>query len=180
MLISRDSYLIFLNYVGLIISTLVLIDINIFGEYSIMIYGYILFTLIIIYFVFGNIFLLTRKKLMRLYSDGLIELRYSLSSSDDKICDLECRMVDYSDEWYELDKSMFGFNGDMDLGYYQKYLSNINLSSGLFKESELRLGVKRMRQMYDIHKSDYIIFCIIYSIFYIIFSALMFFIFFII
>jgi hypothetical protein len=73
----------------------------------------------------------------------------------------------------ELDKSMFGFtNAKMSVEYFNTHLSNINTSDALFKESELRLGVKRIRRMYEINKGDKSTYRILFSMLYIFISGL--------
>jgi hypothetical protein len=52
------------------------------------------------------------------------------------------------------------------------HLSNINTSDALFKESELRLGVKRIRRMYEINKGDKSTYRILFSMLYIFISGL--------
>ena len=116
---------------------------------------------------------MTRKKLMNIYPDAYIQLRYDTNLQGDKISKLECKMCDYSDYWYELDKSMFGFIDDkMTVDYYNMHLSNINTSDALFKESELRLGVKRIHKLYKMYKSDYITYRILFGMLYIFVSGL--------
>lgn len=173
MLLRRDRYLIFVNYVSLIFLAFHGFDIKIFGEHTIWIVGYILLTLLSIYYCFDNMFLLTCKKLMDIYPDAYIQLRYETNFKGDKVSKLECKMCDYSDYWYELDKSMFGFiNEKMSIDYFTSHLSNINTSDALFKESELRLGVKRIRKMYEINKSDKTTYRILFSMLYIFISGL--------
>jgi hypothetical protein len=172
MLLRRDRYLIFVNYLSFIFVTLHLLNID-FGEYGIWIMGYILVSLLFVYYCFGNMFLLTRKKLMNIYPDAYIQLRYDTNVKGDKVTKLECQMCDYSDYWYELDKSMFGFtNEKMSVEYFNTHLSNINTSDALFKESELRLGVKRIRRMYEINKGDKSTYRILFSMLYIFISGL--------
>lgn len=173
MLLRRDRYLIFVNYISFLFVTLHLLNIDIFGRYDEWIIGYILVTLLFIYYCFNRMFLLTRKKLMKIYPDAYIQLRYDTNFKGDKISKLECQMRDYSDYWYELDKSMFGFiDDDMTVEYFTSHLSDINTSDALFKESELRLGVKRIYSLYKMGKSDYIIYRILFSMLYIFFSGL--------
>ena len=172
MLLRRDKYLVFVNYLSFIFVTLHLLNID-FGEYGIWIMGYILVSLLFVYYCFGNMFLLTRKKLMDIYPDAYIQLRYDTNVKGDKVTKLECQMCDYSDYWYELDKSMFGFtNEKMSVDYYNMHLSNINTSDALFKESELRLGVKRIRRMYEINKGEKSTYRILFSMLYIFISGL--------
>lgn len=173
MLLRRDKYLIFVNYISFLFVTLHLLNIDIFGRYSEWIIGYILVTLLFIYYCFNRMFLLTRKKLMNIYPDAYIQLRYDTNLQGDKISKLECQMCDYSDYWYELDKSMFGFIDDkMTVEYFTTHLSNINTSDALFKESELRLGVKRIYSLYKMCKSDYVTYRILFGMLYIFLSGL--------
>ena len=110
---------------------------------------------------------------MKIYPDAYIQLRYDTNLNGDKVTKLECQMCDYSDYWYELDKSMFGFTDEkMSVDYYNMHLSNINTSDALFKESELRLGVKRIRRMYEINKGDKTTYRILFSMLYIFISGL--------
>lgn len=172
MLLRRDKYLVFVNYLSFIFVTLHLLKID-FGKYGVWIMGYVLVSLLFVYYCFGNMFLLTRKKLMDIYPDAYIKLRYDTNLNGDKITKLECQMCDYSDYWYELDKSMFGFTDEkMGLDYFNTHLSNVNTSDGLFNESELRLSVKRFRRMYDLSKSDYNTYRILFGMFYIFVSGL--------
>ena len=173
MLLRRDRYLIFVNYISFLFVTLHLLNIDIFGRYNEWIIGYILITLLLIYYCFNRMFLLTRKKLMNIYPNTYIQLRYDTNLKGDKISKLECKMCDYSDYWYELDKSMFGFIDDkMTVNYFKTHLSDISTSDALFKESELRLGVKRIRRMYDNNKGNKSTYCILFSMLYIFVSGL--------
>lgn len=173
MLLRRDRYLIFVNYISFLFVTLHLLNIDIFGRYNEWIIGYIIVTLLFIYYSFNRMFLLTRKKLMKIYPDAYIQLRYDTNLKGDKISKLECKMCDYSDYWYELDKSMFGFIDDkMTVDYFRTHLSDISTSDALFKESELRLGVKRIYSLYKMCKSDYVTYRILFGMLYIFVSGL--------
>ncbi len=170
MLLRRDRYLIFVNYISFLFVTLHLLNIDIFGRYNEWIIGYIIVTLLFIYYCFNRLFLLTRKKLMNICPDTYIRLRYDTNLEGDKISKLECKMYDY---WYELDKSMFGFIDDnMSVDYFTTHLSKINTSDALFKESELRLGVKRIYRLYKRCKGDYVAYRILIGMLYIFVSVL--------
>lgn len=170
MLLRRDRYLIFVNYISFLFVSLHLLNIDIFGRYNEWIIGYIIVTLLFIYYCFNRLFLLTRKKLMNKHLDTHIRLRYDTNLEGDKISKLECKLYDY---WYELDKSMFGFTDDkMTVEYFTTHLSNINTSDGLFKESELRLGVKRIYRLYKRCKDDYVAYRILIGMLYIFVSVL--------
>ena len=173
MLLRRDKYLVFVNYLSFTFVTLHLLNMDIFGRYSEWIIGYIIVTLLFIYYCFNGMFLLTRKKLMKIYPDAYIQLRYDTNLEGDKISKLECKMCDYSDYWYELDQSMFGFIDDkMSVDYFTTHLSDINTSDALFKESELRLGVKRIYRLYKRCKGDYVAYRILIGMLYIFVSIL--------
>jgi hypothetical protein len=152
-----------------------LINIDIFGDYMNQFIGYILFTFLFIYYCYGDIFKITRKKLCKLYPSGYIQLRYGTDSRNRYITRLECKMVEYSDYWYELDKSMFGYvDKFMDVSFYKKHLCNIRTSDELFNESERCLSSNKVRRLYDMYKSDLFSFRVIYGIFYIFLSLLYF------
>jgi hypothetical protein len=167
-----------MNYVIIIIISFHLLGLDIFGDYMNQFIGYILFTFLFIYYCYGDIFKLTRKKLWKLYPSGYIQLRYNTDSRNRYITHLECKMVGYSNYWYELDKSMFGYiDKRMDVSYYGKHLCKIRTSDVLFNESERCLSSNKVRRLYDMYKSDLFSFRVIYGIFYIfyIFLSLLYF-----
>ncbi len=175
MLIRRESYLLCMNYVIIFIISFHLLGLDIFGKYMNHVIGYILFTFIFVYYCYGGIFNITRKKLRKLYPCDYIQLRYDTDLQNRNITRLECNMVNYSDNWYDLDKSMFGFvNGVMDKSFYDKHLRSIRTSEELFNESERCLMSRRVRRSYDMHKSDLLSFRILYGILYIFLSVLYF------
>ena len=147
------------------------IDINNFGY----ILGYLVISFTFIYYCFGNIFLLTRKKLFTRYPCGGIEFRYKLSKDRCFVKRLECCFLDYSDAWYELDMRMFGFIGsDMDISYYNSKILSISNIEELFEESDRVLSLKRNRSRYENDKSDKNQIRLALSFYYILFSVIYF------
>jgi hypothetical protein len=173
MLLSRDKYLVFFNFFILLCVSLPLLGIEIYNFGYIL--GYLLISLLFIYYCFGDIFLLTRKKLWKYYQNGFIKLRYKISDDGKFIKHLECCLLDYSESWYELDLSMFGYIDEpMDIKYFNEKLSSIHDINVLFDESDTILSLTRNRRLYESHKYDKIQRNWALSIYYILFSLIYF------
>lgn len=173
MLLSRDKYLVFFNFFILLCVSLPLLGIDIYNFAYIL--GYLLISFLFIYYCFGDIFLLTRKKLWKHYRNGFIKLRYKVSDDGNFIKCLECCLLDYSKTWYELDTSMFGYvDKAMDIEYFNERLSSIHDIKVLFDESDTILSLTRNRRRYESHKDDKVQKYWALSIYYILFSLIYF------
>lgn len=172
MLISRISYLIFFNIIILLSICISFLGIDNI-EYII---GWLITLFIFIYYCYGNIFLVTRNKLLNRFPCGIMKLRPYYDDGGNYVKKLYINIPYYNDVWYELDISMFGFIGSdkMSIKYYRDNIMLLSDSEDLYKLSERNLSVRRLYNSYQGYKSELLVIRILYSIFFILFSIIFF------
>lgn len=170
MVIQRDSYLIFFNYLILSLVTMSIFNNDIFGVNCSYIIFYALSLMIFVYYCFNNMFCLSRKRLCKM-DDGVIEFRCKMNDDNVHIDKLECRMMEYDDYWYELDCNMFGFTiNKMDYEFYSKNLLSVHTVHGLVKEINRILGVRRRYDDYRACKHDKLLLRSVYTFYFLLYS----------
>lgn len=172
MLISRISYLIFFNIIILLSICISFLGIDNI-EYII---GWLTTLFIFIYYCYSNLFVISRKKLLKRFPCGIMKLRPYYDNGGKYVEKLCINIPYYNDAWYELDMCMFGFIGGdkMSIQYYRDNIMLLSDSEDLYKLSERSLSVRRLYNSYQGHKSELLVIRILYSIFFIVFSIIFF------
>ena len=172
MLIGRINYLIFFNIIILLSICISFLGIDNI-EYII---GWLTILFIFIYYCYGNLFVVSRKKLFNKFPCGIMKIRPSYDVSGKYVEKLYINIPYYNDVWYELDISMFGFIGSdkMSIKYYRDNIMLLSDSEDLYKLSERNLSVRRLYNSYQGYKSELLVIRILYSIFFILFSIIFF------